>query len=76
MPIALDTLLADNDYVMNLRPKKRQRRSSSVAHAVPQKTGWINKAGLTNGFEAYVVFSPGLLMGLVMLAKRNYPNDA
>lgn len=36
----------------------------------------INKTGSTNGFAAYVAFVPQRRIGIVQLAKRNYPIDA
>jgi beta-lactamase class C len=78
LPVSLDTLLAGNGYDMILKPnaaKAIEPSQSSQAQA-PRDDVWINKTGSTNGFGGYVVLVPGQQVGLVMLANKNYPNDA
>ncbi|NWO09748.1 beta-lactamase [Chromohalobacter salexigens] len=73
LPVALDTLLAGNGYDMILEPNAAEAIAPPQA---PRDDVWINKTGSTNGFGGYVVMLPGEQMGLVMLANKNYPNDA
>lgn len=73
LPVALDTLRAGNGYDMILEPNAAEAIAPPQA---PRDDVWINKTGSTNGFGGYVVMLPGEQMGLVMLANKNYPNDA
>jgi len=73
LPVALDTLMAGNGYEMILKPNAAEGIEQGQD---PMANVWINKTGSTNGFGAYVVMLPRKQKGLVMLANRNYPNDA
>lgn len=73
LPVALDTLRAGNGYDMILEPNAAEAIAPPQA---PRDDVWINKTGSTNGFGGYIVMLPGEQMGLVMLANKNYPNDA
>jgi len=78
LSVSLDTLLAGNGYDMILKPNaaKAIEPSQSSQVQAPRDDVWINKTGSTNGFGGYVVLVPGQQFGLVMLANKNYPNDA
>ncbi|WP_083005149.1 class C beta-lactamase [Halomonas sp. GT] len=73
LPVSLETLLTGNGYDMILEPNSAEEIESPVG---PRSSVWINKTGSTSGFAAYVVMIPGEHTGLVMLANKNYPNEA
>jgi beta-lactamase class C len=44
--------------------------------SLPTSGTLLHKTGSTNGFGAYIMLVPALDFGIVMLANRNYPNEA
>ncbi|MFI8482844.1 class C beta-lactamase [Pseudomonas sp. NPDC078700] len=73
LPVSVDRLLAGNGYDMILKPNPADAIKPSQK---PRNDVWINKTGSTNGFAGYVVMLPGKQTALIMLANKNYPNDA
>lgn len=72
-PASLTTLLSGNSPDMAFNPQK----VTPLSNPVPAKASTLfNKTGSTNGFGAYVLFVPAKEIGIVMLANRNYPNEA
>ncbi len=72
-PVALDQLLAGNSLEMILQPNPANRMTPPLA---PRQEALYNKTGATNGFGGYVAFVPSEQIGIVLLANRNYPNQA
>ncbi|WP_372341564.1 class C beta-lactamase [Achromobacter insolitus] len=72
-PATLDALLTANAGNYN---SQSQPVAALNPPLPPQQAVWINKTGSTNGFGGYVAFLPSKRLGIVILANRNYPNEA
>ncbi|MCH4812339.1 class C beta-lactamase [Vreelandella neptunia] len=72
-PVAVEQLLEGNALEMILEPNPANRLTPPLA---PRQEALYNKTGSTNGFGGYVAFVPSEQIGIVMLANRNYPNQA
>lgn len=72
-PVKLETLIEGNS---NLMAYETQPATAIQPPLPPRKDVWINKTGSTNGFGAYIAFIPTKDIGVVILANKNYPNEA
>jgi beta-lactamase class C len=72
-PVDLKDLVAGNSSKMSLEPNPAVRIDPP---SPPRDDVWINKTGSTDGFGAYAAFVPAKKLGIVLLANKNYPNDA
>lgn len=72
-PVSVDDLVHGNSAKVAFETLPVQALQPPLA---PQQAVWINKTGATNGFGAYVAFVPSRKLGIVILANRNYPNEA
>ena len=72
-PADLQRMVAANSYDFILHPQ----REEAIAPPMPaQNDVFLNKTGSTNGFGGYVAMIPGRNLGIIVLANKNYPNDA
>jgi beta-lactamase class C len=72
-PAKLETLLEGNSNKMAYETQPATPISPPLK---PQQNVWINKTGSTNGFGGYIAFIPEKRLGIVILANKNYPNEA
>ncbi len=72
-PVALNALIAGNS---NSVAYETHAVTALVPPLPAQDAVWVNKTGSTNGFGAYVAFVPAKGLGIVVLANKNYPNEA
>ncbi|MDR6759725.1 beta-lactamase class C [Mycoplana sp. BE70] len=72
-PTDLQTMLSGNGYDFIMKPQPAEKISLPLH---PQKDAILNKTGSTNGFGGYVAMVPSEEIGVVVLANKNYPNEA
>ncbi|WP_274426583.1 class C beta-lactamase [Chelativorans sp. YIM 93263] len=72
-PIDVEAMVNGNGYDFILQPQPMTRIEPPLA---PQDNVILNKTGSTNGFGGYVAMVPGEELGIVVLANRNFPNEA
>jgi len=70
-PVDPERLVEGNGYDFILNPQTMDEVSVTRDQDV-----FLNKTGSTNGFGAYIAMVPGEDLGIVVLANRNYPNEA
>ena len=73
LPVTLEQLRAGNSYETLLGKARAKPHTPPLP---PHDAALINKTGSTNGFGAYILFIPSQKTGLVLLANKNYPNEA
>lgn len=72
-PVDVNTMVAGNSPDFSLKPQPVEKIDPP---APPAMDGILNKTGSTNGFGGYIAMVPGQKLGIVVLANKNYPNEA
>lgn len=72
-PVAVNTMVAGNSLDFILKPQPVEKLDPPRP---PAMDAILNKTGSTNGFGGYIAMIPGQKLGLVVLANKNYPNEA
>ncbi|WP_420023825.1 RHO family class C beta-lactamase [Cereibacter azotoformans] len=70
-PVDPERLVEGNGYDFILQPQPMDK-----VDAAPDQRVILNKTGSTNGFGGYIAIVPNEDLGVVVLANRNYPNEA
>lgn len=73
-PMGMELLKNGNSSKMALTVQPVERLNPPLAPAT--EGAFLNKTGGTAGFGSYVVLVPSDKLGVVVLANRNYPNEA
>ncbi|TQX84342.1 MULTISPECIES: serine hydrolase [unclassified Rhizobium] len=72
-PADLEMMMSGNGYDFIMKPQPVIRITPPLP---PQKSVILNKTGSTNGFGGYIAMVPGEGLGVIVLANKNYPNEA
>lgn len=70
-PVDPERMVDGNGYDFILKPQAMHEVNVRLDQDVI-----LNKTGSTNGFGSYIAMVPGEDLGIVVLANRNYPNEA
>jgi beta-lactamase class C len=70
-PVAVELWAEGNGYDFIMKPQSMDKVKQGYDGDVI-----LNKTGSTNGFGGYLVMVPSENLGIVVLANRNYPNEA
>ena len=72
-PVTLAALVEGNSNAMAYDTQPVEAFNPPLAQ---RADSWINKTGSTNGFGGYIAFVPAKKQAVVILANKNYPNEA